>query len=262
MGDLFELIGNSKTPEQKLQSAVQTNNIGELIKLLFQGLDPDMPLNKYGHDRAIHLAATNGHLEIIEILVQANAKLDIENDNGITPLYNAYRKGHNNIVKFLLYKCRNGIRDLWQKQDFLAQFKIGDPMVKTWTIAEPCLKQSYPAAWNAAFTESLSNSQPELTELLFLIGYRAIDSDFIANQEKVNQRLAEVERSGSEHATCISKLRTLMDTICDMRRNPPSLSHICRLSIRSSFLHNCNAFYGTYQLPLPQKLKDYLLFEV
>lgn len=53
---------------------------------------------------ALHLAARNGHLGIVQDLVQANAKVDAEDFVGQTPLMEAAMFARGDVAKFLLVK--------------------------------------------------------------------------------------------------------------------------------------------------------------
>uniref|UniRef100_A0A8B9CZY5 Uncharacterized protein n=1 Tax=Anser brachyrhynchus TaxID=132585 RepID=A0A8B9CZY5_9AVES len=50
----------------------------------------------------LHVAATNGHLAIMEYLISKGAKPDVKDKKGRTPLHRAAEKGHGDAVKVLL----------------------------------------------------------------------------------------------------------------------------------------------------------------
>jgi ankyrin repeat protein len=52
----------------------------------------------------LHLAAQNGHLNVVKFLVEQQAEMNMKNTNGSTPLHLAAQNGHLNVVKFLVYK--------------------------------------------------------------------------------------------------------------------------------------------------------------
>ncbi len=56
---------------------------------------------------ALHLAARNGHLGIVQDLVQANAKVDAEDFVGQTPLMEAAMYAQGDVAQFLLQKGAN-----------------------------------------------------------------------------------------------------------------------------------------------------------
>jgi hypothetical protein len=52
----------------------------------------------------LHLAASNGHMELAKLLLESGADMSVANSNGATPLYSASAKGHTEVVKLLLEK--------------------------------------------------------------------------------------------------------------------------------------------------------------
>jgi ankyrin repeat protein len=67
------------------------------LKLIQMGAD----VNKPGWT-ALHYAATNGHLEIMQLLLNENAYIDAASPNNTTPLMMAARYGTSSAVKLLL----------------------------------------------------------------------------------------------------------------------------------------------------------------
>jgi len=61
----------------------------------------DADVNKTGWT-PLHYAATNGHLEVIELLLDQSAYIDAESPNGTTPLMMAAQYGSPEAVKLLL----------------------------------------------------------------------------------------------------------------------------------------------------------------
>jgi len=52
---------------------------------------------------ALHVASTNGHLEIIKVLVeQAEGDVNTPNNYGETPLVLACKKGYLDVIRFLV----------------------------------------------------------------------------------------------------------------------------------------------------------------
>ncbi|KAH0618081.1 hypothetical protein JD844_017061, partial [Phrynosoma platyrhinos] len=57
--------------------------------------------NKKGNT-PLWLAANGGHLDVVQLLVQAGADVDAADNRKITPLMSAFRKGHVRVVQFLV----------------------------------------------------------------------------------------------------------------------------------------------------------------
>lgn len=65
---------------------------------------------------ALHVAAYYGHDGVVAILHEAQAKLDIRDDEGCTPLLLATKRGHVSVMRKLLHERENGKSQL-EKQD-------------------------------------------------------------------------------------------------------------------------------------------------
>src|SRR4029079_2040883 len=64
-------------------------------------IERDADVNKTGWT-PLHYAATNGHLPVIELLLENHAYIDAESPNGTTPLMMAAHYGTPAAVKLLL----------------------------------------------------------------------------------------------------------------------------------------------------------------
>ena len=63
--------------------------------------DADVNAKEQGHWTALHLASTNGQIEIVRLLLERGANAEMENDQGRTPFDEAPRKGELKIVRIL-----------------------------------------------------------------------------------------------------------------------------------------------------------------
>ena len=83
--------------ESPLMMAALKGHVAMVKKLIARDAD----VNKTGWT-ALHYAATNGHVEIIRILLEQHAYIDAESPNGTTPLMMAAHYGSPSAVKVLL----------------------------------------------------------------------------------------------------------------------------------------------------------------
>ncbi|XP_028406814.1 ankyrin repeat domain-containing protein 7-like [Dendronephthya gigantea] len=88
-------------PTAKLYTAAAENDITELKAILDSGkADPNI-LYLSGVT-PLHMAAAEGHLDAIELLVQYGANINIQGAEGFSPLEFALRGGHFDCASFLI----------------------------------------------------------------------------------------------------------------------------------------------------------------
>ena len=87
-----------------LLRAVNMKYIDIVRMLLSRGADPNSPTNQEeGNGKtALHMCAEGGELELCKVLVEAGAKLDVHDLSSQTSIELAARKGHYEVVKFLV----------------------------------------------------------------------------------------------------------------------------------------------------------------
>uniref|UniRef100_A0A8B9CZ54 Uncharacterized protein n=1 Tax=Anser brachyrhynchus TaxID=132585 RepID=A0A8B9CZ54_9AVES len=73
--------------------------LSELEKTL---KDNDINALNSSRETLLHVAATNGHLAIMEYLISKGAKPDVKDKKGRTPLHRAAEKGDKTMVEMLL----------------------------------------------------------------------------------------------------------------------------------------------------------------
>ena len=69
--------------------------------LIEEGADKDQGNDSHG-DTPLRQASRNGHLNVVQYLVEQGASLDKTNRSGVTPLYGAAFSGHLEITRYLL----------------------------------------------------------------------------------------------------------------------------------------------------------------
>jgi hypothetical protein len=82
----------------RLYKAVARGDIGAVKALLEEGCDVDATADR--DETALTLAAREGQLEIVRLLIDAGAKVNFEND--VTPLHCAAKGGHMEVARALL----------------------------------------------------------------------------------------------------------------------------------------------------------------
>lgn len=88
--------------DKQLFNAVRdaSASVDEVVELLRQGADPNRR-GKCG-STPLEKAASNGHFEIVKLLLDAGADPSIRSDDDGTPLYWAAANGHVSILQLLL----------------------------------------------------------------------------------------------------------------------------------------------------------------
>lgn len=93
-----------QTPSKALLQAAEFGNVGYCNRALIEGADVNTRA-KRNHDTPLILASRNGHLDIVKILLQKNAR-DSQNITGSTPLIEAAKRNRCAILALLLdYGC-------------------------------------------------------------------------------------------------------------------------------------------------------------
>ncbi|MFW9965045.1 MAG: ankyrin repeat domain-containing protein [Candidatus Sifarchaeia archaeon] len=93
-----------RAKNENLIAAAETGNLDAVKEALESGADIDAQ-NEYMKDSALHLAASRGHLKIVQYLLEKEANLLLTNATDMTPLHIAARDGQTQVVQFLLEKA-------------------------------------------------------------------------------------------------------------------------------------------------------------
>lgn len=74
----------------------------DVCKLMISRGTPTDMLNPYSLESPLTLACSGGYPEVVEVLLNAGAKIEEMNEDKNTPLMEACREGHTDVVKVLL----------------------------------------------------------------------------------------------------------------------------------------------------------------
>ncbi len=91
----------TKTGIPVLHTVVEKENIALVKMILATKPNPDMR-DKLHKQTALHIAARKGNIQLIKILIDANADIDACDGSGETPLHKAVRHAHEGSVELLI----------------------------------------------------------------------------------------------------------------------------------------------------------------
>jgi hypothetical protein len=91
----------SAADNDDLQNAADDGDAAQVASLLEKGANVDFQDDKYKETALMH-ASVSGHPDVVKVLLQHNAKLDIVNYEGHTALYWATWGDHPDVMKMLL----------------------------------------------------------------------------------------------------------------------------------------------------------------
>ena len=95
-----------------------------VVKRLFKLSDVNIRATK-NSQTALMLAVSHGNFEIVQMMVEAGADINIQDDDGSTALMCAAEQGHLDIIKFLLAQadCDSTKQDVVSSSFFLNHLK-------------------------------------------------------------------------------------------------------------------------------------------
>ncbi|KAK9837677.1 hypothetical protein WJX74_002781 [Apatococcus lobatus] len=80
-----------------LMDGARFGDLEDVTNALELGINPNATINA-----ALHMASANGHLDIVEKLVDAGGDVNSKNESGNTPLHWACLNGQTHVAEFLL----------------------------------------------------------------------------------------------------------------------------------------------------------------
>lgn len=97
-----ELVGYQRPPAQRaLFAAAESGDAASVRQLLAEGVDPDAW--NAGHSAAIHLAARGKHTEVVRVLLEGGADVNLQQEGlGATALLNALHHSDADTAKLLI----------------------------------------------------------------------------------------------------------------------------------------------------------------
>ncbi len=85
----------------KIHDAARDGDLVKVTALLKQ--NPDLVFSKDdGGETPLHLAAANGHKDVVELLLASKAEANAKDNAGVTPLYLAACEGHKDVAELLV----------------------------------------------------------------------------------------------------------------------------------------------------------------
>ena len=97
---VYAAQGDSEAVQCLLGGTMSTRPDIREMTLVRRRFPPDVP-GHYG-DTALHLAAANGHVSVVELLLEHRADHSIQNQYGQTPLFFASAHGHADVASCLI----------------------------------------------------------------------------------------------------------------------------------------------------------------
>ena len=104
MGEYHQYCNLAQSQDFEIHKATRAADPSRIQALLTGSqIEKVNTVNAYG-ETALHIAASMGNLDLVTVLTNNKALIDVQDNGGCTPLYNAAKMGYVEIVTFLVYK--------------------------------------------------------------------------------------------------------------------------------------------------------------
>ena len=179
MGDLYEMLFSTLTPERKLLTAITNQMWPAVEQLISEGGATlvNAKLTQQDGKTALHLVCEKGYSQVIERLVAAGADVNATDVFGFTPLSRAFRFGKMDCVRILLtLDWRSSPGMIWNAQTASgAVMWLGydEKLLQLLVVATPDLSGQYPEACKTLYDNHLrpgSAYYPKLVRTYLLTG--------------------------------------------------------------------------------------------
>ncbi len=227
-------------------------------------------------NRALHIACRRGHTKIGEVLLQAGAELNCVDDEGITPLMLAAYRGHSKVVELLL--GRGALINCKHNQGGTALHITADkhPLRGESILEMLLLSNADVRVADIEMKSALDVATEALSEYLEMFGATSEPSDDDGSDAEEEETLTK--SISLLYAAGASLRKISLEYVEDHRDLIPgfiwydqevllTLTGLCRRHIRTHLLSATGGNYNNLitavpKLPLPTRLKDFLLFNV
>ncbi len=231
--------------EQPIHYAAQEGDTGMVQTLVKAGADPNC--KDEDGNQPIHLAAQEGHMEMIEMLVEAGANVDCKDDKGWQPIHCAACSGRTGIIELLLQAGVSvNTEDSAKETPLILAATGGHTQTVQFLLGKGAGVEMVNNRGESALDMAIDRSSSSTEQMAFLYAAGASICPRVLNRYR----------------------NTIPQFIIDDQKPLLSLLGLCRRKIRAILLSPAwgNQKYlnsiVVAQLPVPQLLKEILLFGV
>ena len=146
---ILPLCAPDETMEEELLTSCQENNVAQIARLLQKPLDPN--------GQGLVLAAQEGHLAVVRLLLEAGADKDAADTDGDTALHIAAKEGHLEVVRLLL---EAGADKDAADTDVVIRLCTLQPGRATWKLSDCCSRLELTKMQQRHMDQGLCTLQP------------------------------------------------------------------------------------------------------